>query len=133
MPLSRLTQFSWIHDLYNLAQHPVENAGWHGVYQRILEHVVQGVEAQSGSLALCDTEMKTLTIVAGIDLPSGVIGSSQEAGSNIMGKVLSEAKPVLLNGDVSGDARFSRAERVGANRTPGSAMCWPLIIEKRLI
>ena len=133
MPLSRLTQFSWIHDLYNLAQHPVENAGWHGVYQRILEHVVQGVEAQSGSLALCDTEMKTLTIVAGIDLPSGVIGSSQEAGSNIMGKVLSEAKPVLLNGDVSGDARFSRAERVGANRTPGSAMCWPLIIEKRVV
>lgn len=50
------------------------------VYQRILQHIVGGFEASSGSLALPGEVKNCPTTVAGIDLPKGVTGKHVDTG-----------------------------------------------------
>ena len=66
--LSHLLSVSWIYDLYRLGHAAfVDSSG--EIYQKILEHIVKGFSATSGSLALRgDPGTDELTIVAGIDL-----------------------------------------------------------------
>jgi signal transduction histidine kinase len=131
MSLDRMTKFSWIYDLYSMGRQPEVRENRQLVYQRILEHIVHGFEAKSGSLALSDRDLKSLAIVAGIDLPEGVVGKKVEMGGGVLGWVAKEGVPLLLNGDVSNDARFQRPAR--NSNIPNSAMCWPLKIEEQVI
>ncbi len=133
MSLDKLRQLAWIYDLHRLGQDAVEAADVSSVYQRVLQHIVDGFEAESGSLALLDKSGNCLTIVAGIDLPNGVIGARVKMGEGVMGWVAQEGKPLLLNGDVSNDSRFQRNREKRGNTTNNSAICWPLKIEERTV
>lgn len=130
MSLDRLKQLSWIYDLNRLGQASADAEDASSVYQRILQHIVNGFEADSGSLALLDKDGKYLTIVAGIDLPSGVIGLQIAPGEGVLGWVVKENTPLLLNGDASSDPRFQRHRERRGHVANTSAMCWPLKMEE---
>ena len=133
MAFDRMTKLSWIYDLYRLGQDAAmaENAA--AIYQRILIHIVSGFEAKNGSLALCDEGGDSLTIVAGIDLPAGVVGRPVKMGECVLGWVALEGKALLLNGSISIDSPFlGYMPGRGAVET-NSAICWPLKIEDRII
>src|SRR5487761_2196991 len=101
---SPMQQISWIYDLYRLGLDAAGSNDVSALYQRILRHVVAGFTAQSGSFALQGKD--GLVIVAGIDLPEGVVGSRVDADGGILGWVAKEGKALLLNGDMSDDPRF---------------------------
>ncbi len=134
--LDRITQLSWIYDLYRLGQNAAQAGDTSAIYQQMLTHIVGGFNAKSGSLVLCDNAgvgCSLLTIIAGIDLPSGIVGSKVEMGEGVLGWVAKEAKALLLNGDVSSDPRFQLRRREGRPAATNSAICWPLEMEGRVI
>lgn len=131
--LSHILSVSWIYDLYRLGHAAFgDNSG--EIYQKILEHIVKGFSATSGSLALRgDPGTDELTIVAGIDLPRRAMGAKVKFGEGVLGKVAQEGTPLLLNGDVSRDTRFKNKQAREETRTPLSAMCWPLKVDEAII
>jgi two-component system NtrC family sensor kinase len=129
MSLDKLKQLAWIYDLSRMGQEVVETDVTASVYQRILQHIVDGFGADSGSLALLDHSENCLTIVAGIDLPDGVIGKRIALGEGVLGWVVKANTPLLLNGDASSDPRFQRNRERRAAVSSTSAMCWPLQID----
>jgi signal transduction histidine kinase len=124
---------SWVCDLYRLSQTIAYQADPLKVQQDILMHIVDRFDAGTGSLSLCNPGCNTLTIVAGIGLPSVAIGSEIPAGQGIIGYVAEHGEPLLLNGDLSTDPRFEgRLARRAAPR-PVSAMSWPLKVENKVL
>jgi signal transduction histidine kinase len=138
MPHEKITQMSWVHDLYRLGQSGALGGQAEAVQQRILEHIVQGFEGKSGTLALVDEDVVlfdeggSVTIVAGIDIPEQAIGNRIPFGQGILGWVAEHGEDLLLNGDVSADPRFCNVARDKASK-PVSAMCWALKSEGKLI
>ena len=114
MALDRMTKLSWIYDLYQLGQSPLLLQNPDKIYQQLLAHIVAGFDARNGSLALLSEDRSTLTIVAGMDLPPGVIGSTVALGSGVLGWVAQQGQPLLINGDL--DASSFPASSVGASR-----------------
>lgn len=102
-----------------------------GIYQRIIEHIAAGFDADSGSLALSDDEGSSLTIVAGIDLPEGVVGKVVPVGEEILGQVAASGDPQLINGAVPGGCQGKEDSRNGDRVR--SAVCWPLMDRDRVI
>ncbi len=129
----KVTKLSWVYQLYRLGQTSSLREKPGQVLRAILEHIVEGFGANSGTLALIEEDNQRLTIVAGIDIPDHVIGSKIELGSGILGKVAETGQALLLNGDMSSDARFKAAVARDQSTRPHSAMCWPLKIEDRVI
>src|SRR3989338_11258922 len=131
MPLNQINQLSWIYDLYRLGQGVAPGKQPEAVYQQILEHVVQGFGGKSGTLALVDESITffdegvNLVIVAGINIPAQAIGSQVPSGQGILGWVAKHGEDLLLNGDLSEDARFRDLVRDRPAK-PASAMCWAL-------
>jgi signal transduction histidine kinase len=132
MTLEKLAKTSWLYDLYRLGQAAGRQYDSTLVRKQILHHIVNGFEANSGSLALYNPADKSLTIVAGIDIPEKALGSRIEYGQGILGWVAKQGEPLLLNGDLTNDPRFQERRRQ-ENKSPSSAMCWPLKIESRII
>jgi len=103
--------------------------------QAMLSHIVRSFGAQSGSLAVIDRlQPEQLRIVAGIDLPPGVVGQMVALGAGVLGKVAQSGEPMLINGELkrSDDAAGKdREER--AKGAPRSAICWPLAIKNRRV
>lgn len=130
MTLDKQEQLNWIYDLNRIGQTPAESEDIPSVYQRILNHIVDRFDADSGSLALLDKTGSYLTIVAGIDLPGGTIGKRVALGEEVLGWVVKENTPLLLNGDVSSDTRFHRHRESRDTTENTSAMCWPLKTEE---
>jgi signal transduction histidine kinase len=129
-----LKSFSWIYDLHRLGQVIVKTEDSSSVYQLVLQHIVKGFEADSGSLALVNHTDNGLTIVAGIDLPEGVIGKCLNIGEGVLGWVAQQGQALLLNGDVSSDPRFRLRRREGrSSAATTSAICWPLKIDGRTV
>ncbi|WP_340121761.1 ATP-binding protein [Methylobacter svalbardensis] len=133
MLLNEARQLNWIHDLYRLAQSDLRQDKTDVVFERILQHIVQGFNADTGSLALCQEDDDRLTIVAGIGLPAECIGSVITQGSGIIGWVVKNGKPLLLQGDVADDPRFVSPTRRMQTPVPSSALCWPLQLDNRII
>lgn len=138
MAVIRVTQMSWIYNLYRLGQGGDSGVQSETVHQRMLEHIVQGFEGESGSLALVDEsivlfdEGTNLTIVAAINIPSHVIGTQIASGQGVLGWVAERGEDLLLNGDLSENVRFQ--DRISNKHDKaGSSMCWALKIEGRLI
>ncbi len=129
----KVTKLSWVYQLYRLGQTSNLRDRPEQAQHAILEHIVEGFGANSGTLALIEEDNQPLTIVAGIDIPDHVIGSKIERGSGILGLVAETGQPLLLNGDVSSDARFKVMVVRDQSPRPHSAMCWPLKIEDRVI
>lgn len=132
MTLEKLAKTSWLYDLYRIGQAAGREYDSASVRSQILHHIVNGFDATSGSLALYNTADKSLTIVAGMDLPPNVVGSRIEYGQGVLGWVAKQGQPLLLNGDITDDSRFQDRNRQ-ESKPPISAMCWPLKIENRII
>jgi PAS domain S-box-containing protein len=132
--MEKAEQLSWLYDLYRMGRSEQLRENPAAVQQRILQHIVTGFDADTGSLALCkDKDSLELNIVAAIGLPDGIIGGIITKGEGVMGWVAEKGEPVLLNGDISGDTRFHNVQPRTGVPHPASAMCWPLTIEQRVI
>src|SRR5437660_12852427 len=80
----KLGDYGWICALYALGQTAASGAEPLQVQQDILEHIVSGFEAQSGSIALCvEGTEDLLEIAAGIDLPPEAGGSRLPRGPGV--------------------------------------------------
>ena len=129
----RIADLAWICALYELGQKAANGAHPQQVLQEILEHIVRGFEAESGSIALIvDGTSDQLEIAAGTDLPAGLIGSALPRGTGVFGHVVATGEPVLVNGNAAetGLPLRGREER---QRATHSAMCWPLRVAGRTI
>ncbi len=125
--------YGWIYALYELGQTAASGAAPLQVQQDILEHIVSGFDAQSGSIALCvEGTEDLLEIAAGIDLPPGVIGSRLPRGAGVFGHVVATGEPLLINGDVA-ETGLPLRNHERRDRLTHSAMCWPLRVSERII
>ena len=123
---------AWVQDLYLLSQVASKHGDPQQIQSLILQRIVAAIGADSGSLAICSEEQPdNLVIVAGTHLPPGVIGNTIRLGEGIIGWVVKEGTALILNGDISPDPRFSGLAARASH--PASAMCWPLVIENRVI
>jgi two-component system NtrC family sensor kinase len=132
MDASSVAALSLIEELHELSR---EADGESESLQAMLSHIVRSFGAQSGSLAVVDRQEPTqLRIVAGIDLPAGVVGQAVPLGAGVLGKVAQSGEPMLINGELKragDDANAGREER--ARGRPRSAICWPLAIKNRRV
>jgi len=129
----KLGDYGWIYALYELGQTAASGAAPLQVQQDILEHIVSGFDAQSGSIALCvEGTEDLLEIAAGIDLPPGVVGSRLPRGTGVFGHVVATGEPLLINGDVAETGLPLRTHE-RRDRLTHSAMCWPLRVSERII
>ncbi len=133
MALENIAPLRWVYDLYLLSQTASVQGDPAQIQRKILEHFVSAFGAANGCLALTEESSGQLTIAAGIDLPAWVVGSKITLGDGILGWVAKEGDPLPLAGGVSSDPRFRNVAPRDKDRLPGSAMCWPLRIENRVI
>ena len=129
----RIADLDWIRALYELGQKAANGAHPQQVSQEILEHIVRGFAAESGSIALIvDGTTDQLELAAGTDLPSGLVGKELPRGTGVFGHVVATGHPVLVNGNAAqtGLPLRGSAER---QRSTHSAMCWPLQVAGRTI
>jgi PAS domain S-box-containing protein len=132
--LEKAEQLSWLYDLYRMGQSKQLLESSSEVQQQILQHIVTGFNANTGSLALCkDKDFLELAIVAAVGLPDGIVGVIIPKGEGVLGWVAEKGEALLLNGNISGDTRFRNIQPRAGVQCPASAMCWPLIIEQRII
>ncbi len=133
MSQAKVGRLGWIYDLYRMSQLAQSQGGLDQILREVMQHIVSGLFADSGSLALVDEEAHDqLTIAASVDVPGGVIGTHVKLGEGVMGWVAQEGQPLLLAGGIDGDARFKNVARRDVSRVPGSALCWPLRVTDRV-
>lgn len=134
MPLSKSQQLNWIYDLYQLGQSDSFQDSSNEVFEQILRHIVEEFGANTGSLALYQGEDDgQICIVASIGLPEGCVGSVIPSGVGVIGWVLENKQALLLKGNVNNDPRFHGAIPKPDSHIPSTALCWPLLVGKRLI
>lgn len=132
MAFDNMAKLSWICDLYRMGQSIELRDDPRKVQQQIMAHIVQGMDAVSGSLSLRESETETLSLVAGIGIPENVIGSRRKFGEGIIGRVAESGEALLLNGADAGK-RHGAMDSGERKVVPASAICWPLKYDKRLI
>lgn len=123
---------TWTHSLFNMGQTlAVENS--ERVRQQLLEHIVSGFNADSGSIALLNHGESQLILAAGTGSAANFIGSSIPVGEGVLGWVVEHGQPVMLTGDISRDTRFKALKFRSNPSQPMSALCWPLIVQGRTV
>jgi len=129
----RITDLAWISALYEFGHKAANGADSQLVLQEILEHIVRGFDAESGSIALIlDGTTDQLELAAGTDLPPGLIRSMLPRGTGVFGHVVETGQPVLVNGNAAETGLPLRGSKE-RQRTTHSAMCWPLRVAGRTI
>jgi two-component system, NtrC family, sensor kinase len=124
---------AWVRALYEFGQAAASGADPLRVRQDILNHIVQGFDAESGSIALIvDGTGDQLEIAAGTDLPPGVLGSKLQRGVGVYGHVIATGQPLLINGNAA-EAGLPLRMTEPRERPAHSAMCWPLIVQEQII
>jgi len=93
--------------------------------QEVLEQIVHGLGATSGSLALVDEEKQMMFVAACSGLRPDIVGQPLNLGDGVLGWVAANGEPLLLIGDIAHDARFNRTVVTREPRL-GSAIVWPL-------
>jgi signal transduction histidine kinase len=130
----RIADLDWIRALYELGQKAANGAHPQQVSQEILEHIVRGFDAESGSIALIvDGTIDQLELAAGTDLPPGLVGKPLARGTGVFGHVVETGHPVLVNGDAAETGLPLRGGPAERDRSTHSAMCWPLQVAGRTI
>lgn len=132
MPLDQ-HELTWIYNLYQLGRTSNASIDPSEMWRHLLENIVGAFKAGSGCLAEVIDSKGNLKIQAGIGLPEGVVGTELAAGSGILGLVVSEGKPRLLNGNLSDDQKLADRLPKRARPAPWSAMCWPLMVEGKIV
>ena len=131
--VGKLADFPWIYALYELGQTAATGVDALKVQQDILLHIVSGLDAESGSIAMIvEGTDDVLEIVAGTDLPRGVLGSRLPQGMGVFGHVVATGQPLLINGDAAQTGLPVRLHE-RRDRAMHSAMCWPLRVQERTI
>ena len=133
MAFENMAKLSWIHDLYRLGQDSALHENPAAVQRRIVEHIVQGIAADSGSLSVRAENADELILTAGIGIPDKAIGNRIKKGQGVIGWVLDNCEAVLLTDDASKDPRFQNYVPRRESTVPSSAICWPLLQEQQLI
>jgi two-component system NtrC family sensor kinase len=129
----KTADLAWIRALYEFGQTAAHGADPLRVRQDILTHIVQGFDAESGSIALMvDGTEDQLEIAAGTDLPPGVVGSKLQRGVGVFGHVVATGQPLLINGKAA-EAGLPLRVTEPRDRPAHSAMCWPLIVQEQII
>ena len=129
----KTADLAWIRALYEFGQTAAYGADPLRVRQDILTHIVQGFDAESGSIALIvDGTEDELEIAAGTDLPPGVVGSRLQRGVGVFGHVVATGQPILINGNAAESGLPLRTSEP-RNRPAHSAMCWPLVVQEQII
>ena len=78
----KLADFPWIYALYELGQTAATGVDPVKVQHDILLHIVSGLDAESGSIAMIvDGTSDVIEIVAGTDLRPGILGSRPPRGT----------------------------------------------------
>lgn len=126
---NRSTDFNWIVDLYELGMRAATGGHPQHALRAILDHVVRGLDAQSGSIAAgTGSAPDRLELAAGTDLPPGWLGMALPPGTGLYGHVVATGQPLLANGDAAETGLPPRiADSEGDGRACRSAMCWPLV------
>lgn len=133
MPLRESEQLNWIYDLYQLGQSDLFQDRSNEMFDQILRHIVEGFRANTGSLALYQGEDNNrLSIVAGIGLPEGCIGSDIPS-DGVIGWVLEKKHALLLKGNIYNDPRFHGSIPKSSDQIPHTSLCWPLLVGNRLL
>lgn len=98
----------------------------------LLEQLTAALGACSGSISVVNEQGTALVLLAGSGNAEHFVGQSIPIGDGILGWVAQHRRPLVLNGDVSGDPRFRNlpARELAA---PVSALCQPLIVGERLV
>lgn len=126
--IQRVADVAWIAELYRVSRVAALSSDPQDALLLILNHIVDGFGAVSGSLALVpDGENDVLELVAAIDVPPHAFGTRIAFGSHVFGKVAQEQEPRLMQGE-SGDGRTGERTRARA-----SSMCWPLVVRERTV
>lgn len=133
MAFENMAKLSWIYDLYRLGQDSALRENPAEVQRRIVEHIVSGIGADSGSLSVRAEGESELVLTAGIGIPDKAIGNRIKKGQGVIGWVLDHCEPVLLIDDASKDPRFHGYVPRRESTVPSSAICWPLMQEKCLV
>jgi two-component system, NtrC family, sensor kinase len=120
-----LQRVSWIYELYRLGTIIGLASERRRIQRDVLEQIVQGVGATSGSLALIDDERRELFVAACVGLPEEVVGQPLDLDAGVLGRVAREGEPLLLIGDLRRDRRFRLSAQARRTR-PASAIVWPL-------
>jgi signal transduction histidine kinase len=129
----KLTDFPWIYALYELGQTAATGVNPLKVQQDILLHIVSGLDAESGSIAMVvEGTDDVLEIVAGTDLRPGILGSRPPRGMGVFGHVIATGQPLLINGAAAQTGLPVRLHD-RPDRARHSAMCWPLRVQERTI
>jgi len=124
---------TWIRALYEFGQQAVNGVEPLLVQQSILNHIVRGFDAESGSIAMMvEGSDDELEIVAGTDLPPDAIGRRLHRGVGVFGHVVATGQPVLINGNAAQSGLPLRMHE-SRDRPSHSAMCWPLFVRDRII
>jgi two-component system, NtrC family, sensor kinase len=124
---------AWLTELYLISHGATGASGRQEVIDAMLEHIVRGFGGVTGCLAVQPFSTGSgLVIVSVIDLPPDVVGRRISAGEGVLGRVLESGCPVVINGDIRADERF-RDLPDGERRRPSSSVCWPLMINARVI
>jgi two-component system, NtrC family, sensor kinase len=130
---------TWIYHLYRLGQKASSSAAVESAREEFLKHIISAFNADSGCLAQKNDDDKSLTIVAGIDIPKQAIGSQVQFGSAVLGWVAENKKPLLINGDIINDPDFNeivknrQKDDHTKNISNQSSMCWPLLVDNDLV
>jgi len=132
MAFDNMAKLSWIYDLYRMGQSTELRNDPRKVQQQIMMHIVQGMEAVSGSLSLREGETDELMLVAGIGIPENVIGTRRKFGEGIIGRVAASGEALLLDG-VDAGKRHGAMDSGERKVAPASAICWPLKHDTRLL
>src|SRR5664279_741611 len=128
-----LANFPWIYALYELGQTAATGVDQIKVQQDILLHIVSGLDAESGSIAMIvDGTDDVLEIVAGTDLRPGILGSRPPRGTGVFGHVIATGQPLLING-AAAHTGLPVMLNDRPDRARHSAMCWPLRVHERTI
>lgn len=124
---------AWIYDLYRLGQKASSSDAKEHAREKLLKHIFSAFSAESGCLAQKNEDGKSLTIVAGIDIPREAIGSRVLFGSAVLGWVAEHKKPLLINGDIANEAEFTGNIKYKQTQVEKSSMCWPLLVDGELV
>lgn len=117
--------------LFRMLQAITEGAEADTGFQDLLEVTAKGFRADSGSLALSLADTGELQVVAALDPSPGQVGRILPEGEGVLGWVVANGEPLLLQGDASEDPRFQKLS--SQRRRPGSAICWPIRSGNRII
>ena len=78
MAFENMAKLSWIYDLYRLGQDSALREKPAEVQRRILEHIVQGIDADTGSLSVRVDGEDELELIAGIGIPPVISRTNME-------------------------------------------------------